>query len=176
MFLTQAINYTCTYCNFGADKLPKMSEHLKQSHAYREKTCMDNVRQQLIRLPNENLSNYQANSSLISQQPLATAPPLGLSGSQTVAANLALSRQQQQQLQQQQHLHKTNTSASIIDNLSSSLINLTSTIAAQNALQPQHDPAKQHINQIAASVNHSPASNGRGRRGNEMFCARLENI
>lgn len=150
-----------------------MSDHLKQSHAYREKTCMDNVRQQMIRLPNENMNpSYQTNSNLISQQqqPMQTGQPIGLSGSQTVAANLALSRQQQQQ----QQLQKSNNSSTIIDNLSSSLINLTSSIAAHNALQPQ-DTSKQHINQIPTSINHSPASNGRGRRSTKASLKQQNN-
>jgi hypothetical protein len=78
-----AINYSCTYCTFGTDKLKKMSDHLKQSHSQREKTCMDNTRQQLIRLPNEDLPPYN-------QTPT------------TVGALLNL--HQQQQLQQQQQL------------------------------------------------------------------------
>jgi hypothetical protein len=78
-----AINYSCTYCNFGSDKLKKMSDHLKQMHANREKTCMDNTRQQLIRLPNEDLPPYNQ-------------PPT------TVGALLNLHQQQQMQLQQQQ--------------------------------------------------------------------------
>jgi hypothetical protein len=32
-----AINYSCTYCTFGADKLKKMSDHLKLQHTMREK-------------------------------------------------------------------------------------------------------------------------------------------
>lgn len=55
------INYTCSYCSFGADKLKKMSDHLKQTHPLREKTCMDNIRQQVIRLPNEDLPPYNQN-------------------------------------------------------------------------------------------------------------------
>lgn len=74
------INYSCTYCTFGSDKLKKMSDHLKQVHPTREKTCMDNTRQQLIRLPNEDLPPYNQ------------APT-------TVGALLNL---HQQQLQQQQ--------------------------------------------------------------------------
>ena len=77
-----AINYSCTYCTFGADKLKKMSDHLKQQHAHREKTCMDNVRQQLIRLPNEDLPAHNQN------------PP-------TVGS--LLNMHHQQQLQQQYH-------------------------------------------------------------------------
>jgi hypothetical protein len=58
---TPPINYTCSYCSFGADKLKKMSDHLKQTHPLREKTCMDNIRQQVIRLPNEDLPPYNQN-------------------------------------------------------------------------------------------------------------------
>ena len=49
----QSINYTCTYCTFGADKLKKIGDHLRQNHPHRDRTCMDNLKQQLIRLPND---------------------------------------------------------------------------------------------------------------------------
>lgn len=70
------MNYSCTYCTFVADRLNKMSHHLKQSHAYREKTCMDNVRQQLIRLPNDDHFAPQTVNSLIQQQMNSPIPGL----------------------------------------------------------------------------------------------------
>jgi hypothetical protein len=115
------INYSCTYCTFGADKLKKMSDHLKQSHPLREKTCMDNVRHQLIRLPNEDLPPYNQ------------APP-------TVGSLLQQQQQLQQQLQKQQQQQQQSPQAaangnksSLMDNLSSSLINFTSSLAAADS-------------------------------------------
>ena len=116
-----AINYTCTYCTFGADKLKKMGDHLKQSHPLREKTCMDNVRHQLIRLPNEDLPPYNQ------------APP-------TVGSLLQQQQQLQQQLQkQQQQQHSpqpasaSGNKSSLMDNLSSSLINFSNSLAAADS-------------------------------------------
>ena len=70
------INYSCNYCTFGADKLKKMSEHLKNSHSFRDKTCMDNVRQQVIRLPNDDHYAPQTVNSLIQQQMNSPIPGL----------------------------------------------------------------------------------------------------
>lgn len=76
------VNYSCTYCSFGAEKIKKMSDHLRSTHPNRDKTCMDNLRQQLIRLPNDD------NIGTTSQPPA------------TVGAILSMQQQYKQQQQQ----------------------------------------------------------------------------
>jgi len=152
--LKQTINYSCTYCTFVADKLKKMSDHLKQSHPLREKTCMDNVRQQLIRLPNEDLPPYN-------QSPATVGTLL----------------QQQQQLAMQQHQQQQQakqisdaSSKSIMDNLSSSLINLTTSLATatnEKVNQPQTPTINHQVvaQATAALASGSPMTNlGSGKK------------
>ena len=70
-----------------------MSDHLKQQHGHREKTCMDNVRQQLIRLPNEDLPAHN-------QNPPTVGSLLNMHHQQQLQQQF---HQQQQQQQHQQH-------------------------------------------------------------------------
>ncbi len=58
------ILFSCTYCTFGCDKLKKMTDHMRQNHPMRDKTCMDNLRQQLIRLPNEENTWQQSQAGI----------------------------------------------------------------------------------------------------------------
>jgi hypothetical protein len=135
----QQINYTCTYCNLGVDKLKKMSDHLKQSHAFREKICMDNVRQQVIRLPNEDLPSYQQSPSSLNTS--------------------------------QQLSNKIQDPSAIMENLSSSIKNLTSSLAAaasvsidnNNQVKTANSSLTQALNSVSSSpYTSSPSSNGRG--------------
>lgn len=95
------IAYNCSYCSFGADKLKKMSDHLKINHPSREKTCMDNLRNQVIRLPNEDLPSYNQNpttvASLLQQKQLQsqTNNILNTSNSSSTASNVNINEQKQ---------------------------------------------------------------------------------